>query len=45
MTAIQQNNLTQARKIAVLSEPHQIPVIPHAGQMHNYCVVMARPLR
>src|SRR5215471_9316016 len=33
--------LTQARKIASLAEAHQIPVIPHAGQMHNYHVVMA----
>ena len=30
-----------ARKIAALAEAHQIPVIPHAGQMHNYHVVMA----
>jgi len=28
--------LTAARKIAALAEAHQIPVIPHAGQMHNY---------
>ena len=33
--------LTAARKIAALAEAHQIPVIPHAGQMHNYHVVMA----
>jgi L-alanine-DL-glutamate epimerase-like enolase superfamily enzyme len=33
--------LTQARKIAALAEAHSIPVIPHAGQMHNYHVVMA----
>ena len=33
--------ITQARKIAALAEAHQIPVIPHAGQMHNYHVVMA----
>jgi L-alanine-DL-glutamate epimerase-like enolase superfamily enzyme len=33
--------LTQARKIAALAEAHQIPVIPHAGQMHNFHVVMA----
>jgi L-alanine-DL-glutamate epimerase-like enolase superfamily enzyme len=32
---------TQARKIAALAEAHQIPVIPHAGQMHNFHVVMA----
>lgn len=33
--------LTAARKIAALAEAHQIPVIPHAGQMHNYHLVMA----
>jgi L-rhamnonate dehydratase len=33
--------LTQARKITALAEAHQVPVIPHAGQMHNYHVVMA----
>ena len=33
--------LTQARKIAALAEAHQVPVIPHAGQMHNYHIVMA----
>jgi L-alanine-DL-glutamate epimerase-like enolase superfamily enzyme len=33
--------LTQARKIAALAEANSIPVIPHAGQMHNYHVVMA----
>ncbi|HEX3730254.1 MAG TPA: L-rhamnonate dehydratase [Opitutaceae bacterium] len=33
--------LTAARKIAALAEAHSIPVIPHAGQMHNYHVVMA----
>jgi L-alanine-DL-glutamate epimerase-like enolase superfamily enzyme len=33
--------LTQARKIAAMAESHSIPVIPHAGQMHNYHVVMA----
>jgi L-rhamnonate dehydratase len=33
--------LTQARKIAALAEAHGVPVIPHAGQMHNYHVVMA----
>jgi L-alanine-DL-glutamate epimerase-like enolase superfamily enzyme len=33
--------MTQARKIAALAEAHQVPVIPHAGQMHNYHVVMA----
>jgi len=33
--------ITQARKIAALAEAHQVPVIPHAGQMHNYHLVMA----
>ena len=33
--------LTQARKISALAEAHSIPVIPHAGQMHNYHIVMA----
>ena len=33
--------LTQAHKIAALAEAYSVPVIPHAGQMHNYHVVMA----
>jgi L-rhamnonate dehydratase len=33
--------ISQARKIAALAEAHSIPVTPHAGQMHNYHVVMA----
>jgi L-alanine-DL-glutamate epimerase-like enolase superfamily enzyme len=33
--------LTQARKIAALAEAYSIPVIPHAGQMHNYHLVMS----
>jgi L-rhamnonate dehydratase len=33
--------VTQARKIAALAEAYSVPVIPHAGQMHNYHVVMA----
>jgi L-alanine-DL-glutamate epimerase-like enolase superfamily enzyme len=33
--------ITQASKIAALAEAHSIPVIPHAGQMHNYHLVMA----
>src|SRR5258707_417919 len=32
---------SQARKISALAEAYQIPVVPHAGQMHNYHVVMA----
>jgi len=31
--------ITQARKITALAESHSI--VPHAGQMHNYHVVMA----
>ena len=33
--------ITQARKIAALAESYSVPVIPHAGQMHNYHLVMA----
>src|SRR5215469_5440421 len=33
--------ITQARKISALAEAHAVPVIPHAGQMHNYHIVMA----
>ena len=33
--------ITQARKIAALAESYSVPVVPHAGQMHNYHVVMA----
>jgi len=33
--------ISQARKVAALAEAHSVPVIPHAGQMHNYHVVMA----
>jgi L-rhamnonate dehydratase len=33
--------ITQARKISALAESHSVPLIPHAGQMHNYHVVMA----
>lgn len=33
--------LTQARKIAALAEAYSIPVVPHAGQMHNYHLVMS----
>jgi L-alanine-DL-glutamate epimerase-like enolase superfamily enzyme len=33
--------ISQARKICALAEAFQIPVTPHAGQMHNYHVVMA----
>lgn len=33
--------ITQARKIAALAEAHAVPVVPHAGQMHNYHIVMS----
>jgi L-alanine-DL-glutamate epimerase-like enolase superfamily enzyme len=33
--------ISQARKICALAEAHSVPVVPHAGQMHNYHVVMA----
>jgi L-rhamnonate dehydratase len=33
--------ISQARKITAMAEAFQIPVVPHAGQMHNYHVVMA----
>jgi L-lyxonate dehydratase len=33
--------ISQARKIAALAESFQVPVVPHAGQMHNFHVVMA----
>jgi L-alanine-DL-glutamate epimerase-like enolase superfamily enzyme len=33
--------ISQARKITAMAEAHSIPVVPHAGQMHNYHVVMA----
>ena len=38
---IRVGGLTQARKIAALAEAHAVPVVPHAGQMHNFHVVMA----
>jgi L-alanine-DL-glutamate epimerase-like enolase superfamily enzyme len=33
--------ISQARKISALAESFSVPVIPHAGQMHNFHVVMA----
>jgi len=33
--------ITQARKISALAESFGVPVVPHAGQMHNYHIVMA----
>jgi L-rhamnonate dehydratase len=33
--------ITQARKVAALAESFSVPVVPHAGQMHNFHVVMS----
>ena len=33
--------ITQARKVAALAEAYSVPVVPHAGQMHNFHLVMA----
>ena len=33
--------ITAAQKINAIAEANQVPVIPHAGQMHNYHVTMA----
>ena len=33
--------ITPAKKIADMCEAHDIPVVPHAGQMHNYHLSMA----
>jgi L-rhamnonate dehydratase len=33
--------ISQARKITAMAEAFAVPVVPHAGQMHNYHVVMA----
>jgi L-alanine-DL-glutamate epimerase-like enolase superfamily enzyme len=33
--------ITAAQKINMLAEAYQVPVIPHAGQMHNYHLTMA----
>ncbi len=33
--------ITQARKVAAIAEAYSVPVIPHAGQMHNFHIVMA----
>jgi L-alanine-DL-glutamate epimerase-like enolase superfamily enzyme len=33
--------ISQARKISAMAEAFCVPVFPHAGQMHNYHVVMA----
>ncbi len=33
--------ITQAHKIQALAESFSVPVVPHAGQMHNFHVVMS----
>ncbi|HEX4757114.1 MAG TPA: L-rhamnonate dehydratase [Terracidiphilus sp.] len=33
--------ISQARKISAMAEAFSVPVIPHAGQMHNFHIVMA----
>lgn len=33
--------ITAAKKIADLCEAYEIPVVPHAGQMHNYHITMS----
>lgn len=33
--------ITQAKKILALAEAYSVPVVPHAGQMHNYHLVMS----
>ena len=33
--------ITQARKVSAMAEAFSVPVIPHAGQMHNFHMVMA----
>jgi L-rhamnonate dehydratase len=33
--------ITQAKKVQALAEAYEIPVIPHAGQLHNFHVVMS----
>lgn len=33
--------ITAARKINALAEAYSVPVIPHAGQMHNYHLTMS----
>jgi L-alanine-DL-glutamate epimerase-like enolase superfamily enzyme len=33
--------ITEARKVWALAAAHDLPVLPHAGQMHNYHLIMA----
>jgi L-rhamnonate dehydratase len=35
--------ITEAKKIVALASSFDVPVIPHAGQLHNYHVVMSSP--
>lgn len=35
--------ITEAKKIVALASAFDVPVIPHAGQLHNYHVVMSSP--
>jgi L-alanine-DL-glutamate epimerase-like enolase superfamily enzyme len=35
--------ITQAVKICALAEAFGLPVVPHAGQVHNYHVVASQP--
>ena len=36
--------ITAAQKINILAEQYNIPVVPHAGQMHNYHLTMANSI-
>lgn len=33
--------ITEARKVWAMAAAHDLPVLPHAGQMHNYHLIMA----
>jgi L-alanine-DL-glutamate epimerase-like enolase superfamily enzyme len=35
--------ITEAKKIVALASAFDVPVVPHAGQLHNYHVVMSSP--
>jgi L-alanine-DL-glutamate epimerase-like enolase superfamily enzyme len=35
--------LTVAQKICAIAEAADLPVVPHAGQMHNYHLVASQP--
>ena len=36
-----EHNISEPELQGLIAEAHSIPVIPHAGQMHNYHIVMA----